>query len=183
MIGSVRPYYGPVTVVAAWHFIQGISVAAEPHTTFISAVAGLPSKYAAICLISTAVFSIVARVSKNPLAWVLVIPQQAVLFLQAWGALNAVLLGQYPDGYTPIPDDLWSSRWFILGDQILIIILGVWHTVEMTLMAWHTIYDKEVADEVLELRRRVASYEEAGKWEQLIEDMSFFNPDHRNRQK
>lgn len=149
----------------------------------MSALAGLPAQYAAITLIITAAMALMAKANTNHWAIALVVPQQIVLFLQAYGAFGAILHGQYPDGYVPIPESMASSRWFINGDQILTLILAVWHTIEMSLMGFYALKDKKEADELLDLRRRVASYEEAGKWKSLIEDMTFFDPSRPRRRK
>lgn len=173
MIREARPYYGPVTIVAIWHIASGIAVAMEPKTIYVSILAGLNTPFAALILLVTGGLALWARTTTRRYATVLIVPQQVLLIVQAWSVAYAIWQGTYPDGYMPIPGNVSASRWFISGDQIITLILIVWHSMEMALMAYFTLLDKGEADEIKEMRSRLASYEESGKWVELIEEMEF----------
>lgn len=173
MIGNHRPYYGPVTVVAIWHIANGIAAMIEPRVAFISALSQLPTSFLSLLLIFTGVFALWARWSTNLWAWVLIIPQQIILATQGYGIVWCIIHGQYPNGHIPVPNDPLGSKIFIYADQFLILVLVLWHTIEMVMMTFFTIWDKEEADEIKDMRKRLATYEEGGEWVSLIEDFNF----------
>lgn len=171
MIGKYRPYYGPVTVVAIWHIANGLAAMVEPRVAFISALSQLPSHYLALLLVFTGVFALWARWSTNRWAWVLIIPQEAILMIQGYAIVWCIVHGQYPNGHIPVPNDLFGSKVFIYADQFLILVLVLWHTIEMCLMTFFTVSDKEEADEIKSMRQRLAIYEEGAYWDALIDKM------------
>jgi hypothetical protein len=54
--------------------------------------------------------------------FLLMLPQQTFVTVSAFGAIQAMLLGSYADGTI-------RSSWFIVGDQIPIVMLAVAHSV------------------------------------------------------
>jgi hypothetical protein len=57
------------------------------------------------------------------------IPQQLLLYLAAWGGLQAVIAGHYADGVT-------RPHEFILSDQLPVMLLAVIHTLSIIEFPW-----------------------------------------------
>ena len=76
-----------------------------------------------------AVAAIVLRRGGNRLHLALVLPQQALLYIAAFGGLAAVLEGEYADGVT-------RPYEFILTDQLPIMLLALLHTLAVVEMPW-----------------------------------------------
>lgn len=68
----------------------------------------------------------------------LVIPQQVILLIQAVSILLALWNGHYPDGYVPK-----SGSNFIFVDQLMLLTLIVWHTLEYYLTMFVFINERE----------------------------------------
>lgn len=70
----------------------------------------------------------VTNTNKNVKPWItltLLLPQQFLLLLSLISILLAVATGTYPDGYSPQGGGI-----FILADQLWMLTICIWHTVE-----------------------------------------------------
>ena len=61
----------------------------------------------------------------------LLLPQQALLYLAAWGGLQAILEGEYADGVT-------RPYSFILTDQLPMMLFALIHTIAILEIPWQT---------------------------------------------
>jgi hypothetical protein len=137
----LRSLFAPVSVIGAAHVFGGVAVIGAPEAAKVSALAGpmvtgLSEGWLAVTLVSVGVAAITSRVStvSNRTRLALTVPQQAVLLIQLYGVVVAILLGGYPDGYVPVPGNWAASAWFIFGDQAALIAMCLSHTFEVVFL-------------------------------------------------
>jgi hypothetical protein len=177
----IRSLFAPVSVIGAAHVIGGVAVIAAPEAAKVSGMAGpmmtgIGPYPLAIILVVVGVLAIWSRVStlspKAKLA--LTIPQQAVLLIQLYGVIVAILMGGYPDGYIPVPGNWWASAWFIAGDQAALIAMCFSHTFEVVFL--RAIPPEErlqlelklEREEIKSLQRYLRMLKETQFWEKTI---------------
>jgi hypothetical protein len=136
-----RSLFAPVSVIGAAHVIGGVAVIAAPEAAKVSGMAGpmmtgMPAGLLAIILVSVGVAAVASRLSAvgKSAKLLLTIPQQAVLLIQFYGVVVAVLMGGYPDGYIPVPGNWLASAWFIIADQSALIVMCLSHTFEVVFL-------------------------------------------------
>lgn len=119
-----------VLMAIAKHLVDAWLLLAAPRSIYslgtgtILAVAFGQSLLAGMALVATALLAILA-LRRNNTTWtrrLLLVPQQFWLTVAAGGALVAIIIGQYPDGYVPAGGSL-----FILGDQIPRLLFATLH--------------------------------------------------------
>lgn len=135
---TIATIFAPIFLIGVVHIIGGISVLIAPDASLVSGLAGLrgiPPIPLGIMLIIVGGLAIYGKFSGMPkypyCIWV--VPQQIILFLQLWGVALAMVAGQYPDGYVPVPESYWRSLWFIISDQAPLIMFALSHTIELLL--------------------------------------------------
>ena len=128
--------YYPVVicVTIALHLIWALGLAMEPaainatalHTLLV--IAKSPHMAAAIYA-GVAMLAIVGMAAPSRYARViLILPQQAVLWFSVVGAAYAMFLGQFADG-------VQRAHWFLIVDQVPVILIAVGHTAALLLIA------------------------------------------------
>ena len=63
----------------------------------------------------------------HPIFMLLVAPQQLLLLSHLISAEIAIVSGHYPDGYFPS-----GGSWFIMADQLWVLVIVLFHTMEYT---------------------------------------------------
>lgn len=123
-----------VLTACAMHLIWSIGLVLEPHAInatglhTVLVVAQEPI-YAAFLFGLVAMLAIVGVVKPNPFERVMwMLPQQAILWFSVVGAGNAMYLGQFADG-------IQRSHWFLIVDQIPVVLIAVGHTAAMLYIA------------------------------------------------
>lgn len=81
-----------------------------------------PAPYTKFVLATVAVLAAVALFLKELPRTALLLPQQLILLLSAWGALQAMYLSAYADG-------VLRPRAFLIADQMPAVLLAVAHTI------------------------------------------------------
>jgi hypothetical protein len=129
--------FAPVCLIGVIHLVMGTLVLLSPQSAKVSGLAGFhgtPPGIIALILIATGALAIGAKLRSLPERphFALLVPQQSVLLLQAWGVILAMVAGQYPDGYVPADTHLGSAL-FILSDQAPMLLLCASHLMEMVI--------------------------------------------------
>lgn len=128
-------YYPTIVAVATiMHLVWAVGLMADPlaHTAtpihtlieFLSLVLTSDDVdiYAAVVFVSVAFLAICGLIKSNPLIrGGLILPQHLVLWVSAGGAVYAMWTGQYADGVI-------RSHWFIIVDQIPILLITLGHS-------------------------------------------------------
>jgi hypothetical protein len=122
-------------VVLASHFITGLLIVlglgeGALHTTpmsLISTICNYNVEAVGLILIATALFAALpfAMVVSRETFVFCIAPQQILLVLHCTSAVMAISSGHYPDGYVPA-----GGTYFILIDQIWLLLISIWHTAE-----------------------------------------------------
>ena len=108
------------------HMLWAVLLVADQSVKKITAIASLTQyvtfPWGAILFFSVAAMAVVGLFMHGRLVRLaLLLPQQAVLFLSAGGAIQAVWVSHFPDGYA-------ASRAFIAADQFPAILIAIAHT-------------------------------------------------------
>lgn len=123
-----------VCTAIALHLIWAVGLMFEPsaihatglHTMLVIAHSPM---MAGIVFASVALLALVGIVSK--VRWLcvwLLLPQQAALWVSVVGAANAIFMGQFADG-------VQRSSWFLLVDQVPVVLIALGHTTALLLIA------------------------------------------------
>lgn len=99
--------------------------ATGPHALLI--IAGDASKASLLFVTVAALASIGVMEPQHPWRALFILPQQIVLWFSAVGAGRAMFLGTFADGTI-------RTSWFLIVDQVLIVLLTLGHTVSLLLM-------------------------------------------------
>ena len=123
-----------VALHVSWAILILRTADAAIHTTPLHALAehfGSDGLLATVFMAAAICTTLGAFAPQRVLGLALMLPQQTVLMLAAWGAMVAVLAGAYPDG---------TVRWwpFILSDQLPLILLAPSYTVGI--LAFHNVF-------------------------------------------
>jgi hypothetical protein len=130
-----RCLVAPIGLIGVIHVVGGIAILLTEKAAFVTSLAGfgfLDPFSKAILMIVVGFLAIVARTKFVPkhLERACIAPQEIVLLFQLGGILQAVFLGQYPNGHMPVEGDYWASVLFIVADQMPWMMLCVSHTTE-----------------------------------------------------
>lgn len=82
-------------------------------------------------LIGVAILAAIGILHRSPFAVLLLIPQQAILFMSASGAVESAWLGQFADG-------VLRPHTFIASDQVYSVLLALCHTSAIIMHAMRT---------------------------------------------
>jgi hypothetical protein len=130
----------PIVVCGATllHVVVGLMLltdAAAARSTGPAAIADLfGSTLAGILMLTASALALIVifrRVESARWSLLLLLPQQALLYLAAWGGLQAILEGQYADGVT-------RPYTFILTDQLPMMLFALIHTIAVLEIPWQT---------------------------------------------
>lgn len=123
-----------VCVTIALHLIWSVGLALEP------AAVNATGPYAILIVarspnIAAAIFAGVALLAiaglllkRRRYRFLLILPQQAVLWFSIFGAVNAMVLGQFADG-------VQRAHWFLIVDQVPTVLIALGHTIAILLIA------------------------------------------------
>ncbi len=117
----------------SWAILIQISDVARNTTpvALLSHITGSPYILSAVFLLSGVTTTIGAFWPRRLVGLAMMMPQQTVLVVAAWGAVQAVMTCAYPDGT--------ARYWlFILTDQLPIILLPVTYTVGI--LVYHNVF-------------------------------------------
>ena len=132
--GIVGRYQVIICVAIVMHMIWAFGLAIDQeainatglHTLLV--VAHLPSVAAVIyCGVAT-LATVGLSLRQTPFTVFLILPQQVVLWFSIVGALHAMYLGQFADG-------VQRDNWFLIVDQIPVVLIGFGHTVALLFLA------------------------------------------------
>ena len=123
-----------ICVTIVMHFVWSISVGIDPgavHATAlhtVMTVAGNPA-VAALIFGSVAMVAALGLTMRDRYVRVFfILPQQIVLWFSIVGAGHAMWLGQFADG-------VQRSNWFLIVDQIPVVLIALGHTAALLLIA------------------------------------------------
>lgn len=120
----------------ALHFVWGVCLLFSPDPLGVTAIhtfgGALPHRWLGALFIGVAVFAAVEMMAQRWGFWwlMLLIPQQAVLMLSAWGALHAISTSRFADGVPRPP-------LFILCDQLPAVLAAVFHSAALIEVMFH----------------------------------------------
>lgn len=108
------------------HALWAALLVADQSVKKITAIASLTQYVTyprgAVIFLTVAVLACVGLfVQRRMVRLLLLLPQQAILFLSAGGAMEAIWVAHFPDGYA-------ASRSFIAADQFPAILIAIAHT-------------------------------------------------------
>lgn len=121
-----RPVSIMVLYVIILHFLWAVVLLLDDSALGATAISSLyrwiPNKnILALTLIYAAILAIIGIYTKHKWIVLFLIPQQLLLCISAYGAMDAVFLAQYADG-------IFRPRAFIFVDQIYSLIAALAHT-------------------------------------------------------
>jgi hypothetical protein len=175
-----RCLVAPIGLIGVIHVVGGVAILLTEKAAFVTSLTGfgfLDPFGKAIMLILVGVLAIAARTRFVPdhAERACIIPQQIVLLIQLGGILQAIFLGQYPNGHTPVEGDYWASVWFIVADQMPWIMLCCSHTAELLfadclVKRVTQYYENKIAAEratVMQAERLLSMQQEAKFWAEM----------------
>jgi hypothetical protein len=141
-----------ILIVGSVLVISGIAATESDNVILVTALAGVaravPHADANVQALGIvmAIFGLLAIVSilpsvSLPIRLIMLIPQQIICALQLWSVSHTIMIGTYPDGYTPPHDSCWllggHGSCFILADQSLTFIVALVHTIFIIKLVAH----------------------------------------------
>lgn len=117
--------YLVVVFAVCMHIVWGACLIFDPNIVGVTGINTLSyvidnPALLGFSLLGVAALAAIGIAEKHMFAFALMLPQQAVLFISSWGALHAMLIGQFADG-VPRPHT------FLITDQCHLLICAVLH--------------------------------------------------------